>query len=218
MDRVRLSRPARPVCFAGRFIAPALVRISLKNGATMRFIPITQRNPDSRVRSTATAGFTLVEILIVVIILGILAAIVLPQFSNASQLARENTLKDELRYLRNQTTVYAAQHLDVAPGYPGGAPMATPTTTDFFNQMTNVTDDRGNVGTSFSGLFEYGPYLTAMPTNPVNSFATISVLPNGSTIPSPADGTTGFYYIPATQTWEPNVVGTDANGVAYSTY
>ena len=34
-------------------------------------------------RNTARKGFTLVEILIVVIILGILAAIVIPQFTSA---------------------------------------------------------------------------------------------------------------------------------------
>ena len=39
----------------------------------------------------ARRGFTLVELLIVVVILGILATIVIPQFSNASQQARENT-------------------------------------------------------------------------------------------------------------------------------
>ena len=38
-------------------------------------------------------GFTLVEILIVVIILGILAAIVIPQFANASGDARTTNLR-----------------------------------------------------------------------------------------------------------------------------
>ncbi|MBX3362554.1 MAG: prepilin-type N-terminal cleavage/methylation domain-containing protein [Phycisphaeraceae bacterium] len=40
------------------------------------------------VRRTVKRGFTLVEILIVVVILGILAAIVVPQFTNAANEAR----------------------------------------------------------------------------------------------------------------------------------
>ena len=46
------------------------------------------------------SGFTLVEILIVVIILGILAAIVIPQFTNASQDARNSSLLSQLQTLR----------------------------------------------------------------------------------------------------------------------
>src|ERR1700677_765251 len=60
-------------------------------------------------------GFTLVEILIVVIILGILAAIVIPQFTNASQNARESSLQSTLQTLRSQVQLYKLQHGDALP-------------------------------------------------------------------------------------------------------
>src|SRR3954462_13179873 len=67
-------------------------------------------------------GFTLVEILIVVIILGILVAIVIPQFTNASQDARESSLLSQLQTLRSQIELYKLQHRDVIPNLVGGGP------------------------------------------------------------------------------------------------
>src|SRR5258706_7165682 len=61
---------------------------------------------------TRKTGFTLVEILIVVIILGILPAIVIPQFTNASQDARERALLSQLQTLRSQIELYKLQHFD----------------------------------------------------------------------------------------------------------
>src|SRR3954452_20868409 len=100
---------------------------------------ISRRQHFARMIGVTRRGFTLVELLIVVVILGIMATIVIPQFSNASLQARENTLKDELRYLRVQVQVFKAQHKDIAPGYPGGDRNAAATETDFIDQMTKHT-------------------------------------------------------------------------------
>ena len=52
------------------------------------------------------SGFTLIEILIVVVILGILAAIVIPQFTNASQDAQVSAVKSQLQTIRSQVELY----------------------------------------------------------------------------------------------------------------
>ena len=101
----------------------------------------------------AKSGFTLVEILIVVVILGILAAIVIPQFTEASTEAKLSSLCTDLQTIRSQIELYKIQHNDDLPCGPAeGA-------ADFERRMTEQTDIAGNVGT------DYGPYIQKIPSN-----------------------------------------------------
>lgn len=65
-------------------------------------------------------GFTLVEILIVVVILGILAAIVVPQFANATEEAAAGTTVTELEKLRRALDVYMARWDNQLPEIEAG--------------------------------------------------------------------------------------------------
>jgi len=62
-----------------------------------------------RTRNLARKGFTLIEILIVVVILGILAAIVIPQFTDASDQANDASMKSQLQTLRSQIELFRVQ-------------------------------------------------------------------------------------------------------------
>ena len=68
-------------------------------------------------------GFTLVEILIVVVILGILAAIVVPQFTNASQDAIKGALNSQLQTINSQIELYRVQNAGSLPHADAADPM-----------------------------------------------------------------------------------------------
>ena len=90
-------------------------------------------------------GFTLIEILIVVVILGILAAIVIPQFTNASQEATASAIRSQLQTIRGQIELYRVRN---AGNLPAG----------FTGADSSLLDPPG----------DQAPYLTQAPTLPPN--------------------------------------------------
>ena len=99
-------------------------------------------------------GFTLAEILIVVVILGMLAAIVIPQFTNASESENSDSLTLQIQMIRAQLELYQEQHAEQYPDLKTS-----------WNQMTMFTDVDGNTNTTETAVFKYGPYLQEVPIN-----------------------------------------------------
>ena len=137
-------------------------------------------------------GFTLVEILIVVIILGILAAIVIPQFTEASDSARESALTSDLQTLRSQIQLYKIQHHDKLPSQyssDSGSTWTDDSSADNFkSRLTNKTDEWGNVAADGA----YGPYLQKFPKNPFVSDNVADTVELGTG--NPGGGDHGWYF------------------------
>jgi prepilin-type N-terminal cleavage/methylation domain-containing protein len=149
---------------------------------------------------TALLGFTLVEVLIVVAILGILAAIVIPLYENNTQKAKESAAKENLRVLRNTIELYAAQHRGVPPGYISDNPDSPP------------------VGALVSLKLVNGRYINAMPYNPFNNLNTVGTINNTSSFPEEATGTYGWIYQPSAKKIKIDYPGKDSSGIKYYDY
>lgn len=108
-------------------------------------------------------GFTLVEVLVVVSIIGVLAAIVVPQYQSGTSEAKLACLGSNLHAVRKQIELYKIHHNGVLPAVVGDVGA------DFARRMTKKTDGSGAVGT------QYGPYLERVPLNEFNNLSTVRV-------------------------------------------
>jgi general secretion pathway protein G len=115
-------------------------------------------------------GFTLIELLIVVIILAVLAAIVIPQFSSSTKDAQESALDTNLTEMRNAVELYYHQHGSVYPAFVGDGTNAAETEATLLSQLTRYTAMDGAVSDTKDATNKYGPYLKKqeLPTNPID--------------------------------------------------
>lgn len=158
-------------------------------------------------------AFTLVEIILVVTILGILAAIVLPGFQNHAAKAKESAVKSNLSTIRSQLEIYKLQHNGVPPGYVDGAEVPIST---LVLQLTATSSVTGAVSQSKIPVDPYllGPYLKKIPENPYNTLSTIIYVDSGTDFSAAADGTSsGWLYKRETSEFHVNWNGNDTSGL-----
>ena len=148
-------------------------------------------------------AFSLIELVIVVVIIGIIAAIAIPRFSNASVSAGDSALKGDLNVMRKAIDTFTTEH--------GGT---LPTLANIVSDLTLYSDSTGtSCQTTQDSTHIYGPYLRSVPALSVGAR-------KGNTGIGAADGPTiGWIYdavagnITANTTTE-----ADASGTLYNTY
>lgn len=163
-------------------------------------------------------GFSLVEILIVVVVLGILAAIIVPQFGDSSESARYSAAVENLQHLRASTDLYKNQHLGRLPGVASSDPDVV--FADQLAKPTNAAGDRSANPDEGFGDPDYplGPYVpNVLPPNPftgsrrVRTVATFPASPpGGGGLSSP-----GWIYEITSGRIKINKIGTAPDGQLY---
>ncbi len=174
-------------------------------------VQIKKTRPDSQL-SVGNKGFTLVEILIVVVILGILAAIIIPRFSTATDQARDSMLKENLRNVRTQMTIYSIQHLDTAPGTDENGTISADL---FAEHLTGFSDINGNTNPTRTAVYSFGPYLSKIPANPITGKTTIAI---ADEMPESCNGDDGWIYVPNSMSFIADIPGVGVDGKSYIDY
>jgi len=108
-------------------------------------------------------GFTLFEILVVVIVLGLLASIAVAKYCWAAEMARDVTARVDMTTLSNQLEFYRIQHGDF---YPWEVADVGEDLDLVIEQLTQRTNQYGDVMPEGGNpkQYRYGPYLDKFPT------------------------------------------------------
>ncbi len=147
-----------------------------------------------RTRRAKDPGFTLVELLIVVIILSILAVVVIPQFTNTTDDARLSAADTALGNMRAVVDLYYAQHAEY-PSRNGDGTNAANSNLAFVWQLARYTDGAGLAALTSdpNNMAIYGPYLKKeeVPLEPLTDSSALEIDSASAALGMTATGVTG---------------------------
>ena len=138
-------------------------------------------------KNVRSAGFSLLEVLIVVLVIGILAVAIIPQLSNTKSEAQVATARFNLRTIRSQIELYKLQH-------EGRVPSAD------LHELTGYTNSTGAYTAEAGPSFPYGPYFISLPMNPLARSRAIGPAPADGGMPAAAVSGFGWLYDATTGT------------------
>jgi prepilin-type N-terminal cleavage/methylation domain-containing protein len=150
-------------------------------------------------KRSASRGFTLIELLIVVIIVAILAAIAIPQFTSSTTDAQAAAVDANLATVRSAIEMYKAQHNGIYPGDVAtagtGCPSGTGVTATadtaaaLTAQLQGYSNAAGQTCSAPAPGFKYGPYLRqGLPSEPIHNTNAVVVTQAGTPIVATAVG------------------------------
>ena len=140
-------------------------------------------------------GFTLVEVLIVVVILAILAMIVIPQITGATADSRNSALASDLARTRRQIELFKAEHQGCPPQIEG-----------IWVLLTSRSDTSETATSTPSGTRTAPTFVR--PANPINGKTAISS--------AALDSTAGWYYSATSTTY--TIYARDLDGTMTTAY
>jgi len=149
-------------------------------------------------RGASRLGLAMLELLVILLIVGVLGLVVVPQWSSAAQADANARLADVERYLQTQIEVYATQHARPIGRVDDEADH------DFdprlmVAQLTRYTDASGDVADRRSDQHPFGVYLDAWPINPATGGRGLRLFPDtaGASAAPPCDGPAcGWHFDP----------------------
>ena len=114
-----------------------------------------------KARRKRNKGFTLVELLVVIVVLAVLAAIVLPKFMNSSKRSKESALRSDLKLLRNAVDLFRTD----TGLYPKTMADLAATAKPDKGLNADATESTINAADW------HGPYLQEVPDDPITGAA-----------------------------------------------